>query len=106
VLVVFERGWSSGISFDPDVTAFAAKHRMALMLARHRAFKERENMDIETQTPGFLWSVSWNRGTLRSWLCSGAYVLRLRALPLEHYQCLCFTTANSNSGFPFCLSSS
>jgi dienelactone hydrolase len=47
VLVVFERGWQFGnLYFDPDVTAFAAKHRMATMLAQHCRSKEREDMDV------------------------------------------------------------
>jgi len=47
VLVVFERGWQFGnLYFDPHVTAFAAKHRMATMLAQHCRSKEREDMDV------------------------------------------------------------
>jgi hypothetical protein len=47
VLVVFERGWQFGnLYFDADVTAFAARHHMALMLAEHCRSKEREDMDI------------------------------------------------------------
>jgi dienelactone hydrolase len=47
VLVVFERGWQFGnLYFDPDVTAFAAKHRMAIMLAHHCRSKEREDIDV------------------------------------------------------------
>jgi dienelactone hydrolase len=47
VLVVYERGWQFGnLYFDPDITAFAAKHTMALMLAHHCGSKEREDMDV------------------------------------------------------------
>jgi dienelactone hydrolase len=47
VLVVFERGWQFGnLYFDPDVTALAAKHGIAMMLAHHCRSKEREDMDI------------------------------------------------------------
>ena len=35
VLVVFERGWQFGnLYFDPDLSAFAAEHRIAMMLAQ------------------------------------------------------------------------
>ncbi|HKW17169.1 MAG TPA: hypothetical protein VJO35_06660 [Terriglobales bacterium] len=47
VLVVFERGWQFGnLYFDPDVTALATKHRMAIMLAHHCRSKEGEDMDV------------------------------------------------------------
>jgi len=47
VLVVFERGWQFGnLYFDPDLTAFAARRHMALMLAHHCRSKEREDMDV------------------------------------------------------------
>jgi len=47
VLVVFERGWQFGnLYFDPNVTAFATKHRMGIMLAQHCRSKEREDMDV------------------------------------------------------------
>jgi hypothetical protein len=44
---VFERGWQFGnLYFDAEVTAFAARHRMALMLAQHCRSKERADMDV------------------------------------------------------------
>src|SRR5436305_11514712 len=47
VLVVFERGWQFGnLYFDPAVSAFAARHHMATMLAHHCRSKEREDMDV------------------------------------------------------------
>ena len=47
VLVVFERGWQFGnLYFDPDLSAFAAEHRIAMMLAQHCRSKEREDMDV------------------------------------------------------------
>jgi|SRR5947209_5428951 len=47
VMVVFERGWQFGnLYFDPAITTFAAKHRMATILAQHCRSKEREDMDV------------------------------------------------------------
>jgi dienelactone hydrolase len=46
VFVLFERGWQFGnLYFDSDVTHFAAKHRLALLLAEHCRSKEREDID-------------------------------------------------------------
>jgi predicted esterase len=47
VFVVIERGWQVGnLYFDPDVTGFAERHDIALMLARHCRAKTKEDMDI------------------------------------------------------------
>jgi hypothetical protein len=52
VFVIIERGWQVGnLYFDPQVTAFAERHDLALLLARHcRAKTEQsdktEDMDI------------------------------------------------------------
>jgi dienelactone hydrolase len=50
VFVIFDRGWQFGnLYFDPEVTAFAERHRLALVLARHCRSKEREDMDVVPQ---------------------------------------------------------
>jgi len=47
VFVVIERGWQVGnLYFDPEVTAFAERHDLALVLARHCRSKTEEDMDI------------------------------------------------------------
>lgn len=47
IFVVVERGWQVGnLYFDPEVTAFAEQHDLALMLARHCRAKTEEDMDI------------------------------------------------------------
>jgi len=47
VFVVIERGWQVGNPyFDPEVTAFAERHDLALVLARHCRSKTEEDMDI------------------------------------------------------------
>ena len=47
VFVVIERGWQVGnLYFDPEVTAFAERHDLALVLARHCRSKAEEDMDI------------------------------------------------------------
>jgi predicted esterase len=47
VFVIIERGWQVGnLYFDPDVAAFAERHDLALVLARHCRSKTEEDMDI------------------------------------------------------------
>jgi len=47
IFVVVERGWQFGnLYFDPAITAFAAQHDLALLLARHCRAKTEEDMDI------------------------------------------------------------
>lgn len=47
IFVIFERGWQVGnLYFDPEVSSFAARLRMGLLLARHCRSKEREDMDV------------------------------------------------------------
>jgi dienelactone hydrolase len=47
VFVIIERGWQVGnLYFDPEVTAFAERHDLALALARHCRAKTEEDMDI------------------------------------------------------------
>ncbi len=47
VFVVIERGWQVGnLYFDADVTRFAERHDIALILARHCRAKTEEDMDI------------------------------------------------------------
>jgi len=52
VLVIIERGWQVGnLYFDPEVTSFAERHDLALVLARHCRAKtegpnKEEDMDI------------------------------------------------------------
>ncbi len=47
VFVVVERGWQVGnLYFDPEVTAFAERHDVALVLARHCRSKTEKDMDI------------------------------------------------------------
>jgi dienelactone hydrolase len=52
ILVIIERGWQVGnLYFDPEVTAFAERHDLALVLARHCRAKTEEpdkaqDMDI------------------------------------------------------------
>jgi hypothetical protein len=47
VFVVIERGWQVGnLYFDPEVTAFAERHDLVLVLARHCRSKTEEDMDI------------------------------------------------------------
>jgi dienelactone hydrolase len=50
VFVFFERGWQFGnLYFDPDVTQFAEKHHLALLLAEQCRSKEREDIDVVPQ---------------------------------------------------------
>lgn len=47
VFVIIERGWQVGnLYFDPEVTAFAERHDLALLLARNCRAKTEEDMDI------------------------------------------------------------
>src|SRR5207253_1024902 len=47
VFVVVERGWQVGnLYFDPEVTAFAERRDVALVLARHCRSKTENDMDI------------------------------------------------------------
>jgi hypothetical protein len=46
VLVILERGWQVGnLYFDSEVIAFAERHDLALILARHCRAKAEEDMD-------------------------------------------------------------
>jgi dienelactone hydrolase len=50
VFVIVERGWQVGnLYFDPDVTAFAERLDLALVLARHCRAKTEEDMDINPE---------------------------------------------------------
>jgi len=47
VFVIIERGWQVGnLYFDPEVAAFAERHDLALVLARHCRAKTEEDIDI------------------------------------------------------------
>jgi dienelactone hydrolase len=47
IFVIVERGWQVGnLYFNHDVTAFAERHDLALMLARHCRSKTEEDMDV------------------------------------------------------------
>ncbi|PYX63866.1 MAG: hypothetical protein DMG74_15120 [Acidobacteria bacterium] len=47
VFIIVERGWQVGnLYFDPEVTAFAERHDVALVLARHCRSKTENDMDI------------------------------------------------------------